>query len=123
MDSVMSVIGTSWLLAGIPFAVISFLGFWRFLLQLPLATRSLFLLAGALYTTGAIAVEALCGRYLIDQGGRSPTYEVMVAVEEGLEMVGVVCFVYALMMYMATQRIGFQIVLNSGIPPLEPLKR
>lgn len=121
VDSVISVIGTAWLLAGIPFAVIVFLGFWRFLLHLPFATRSLFLVAGSLYIMGAIGLEALGGRYIAHHGGsHTLTYEMMVAMEEGLEMLGVVVFLYALMMYMAKHGISLQVVLNLSHPSREP---
>jgi hypothetical protein len=119
-DSALSMLGTPWLLAGIPFAVVIFLWFWRFLLHLPFATRALFLLAGALYIAGAIGLEALGGRYLLQhEGNHTLTYEMMVGVEEGLEMLGVIVFLYALMMYMAKHRISLEVVLNSSSEPVE----
>jgi hypothetical protein len=120
LDSALLVIGTAWVLAGVLFAVIVFLLFWRFLQDLPLATKALFLIAGALYIAGAIGLEAVGGQYLAHHGGNTLTYSMMVAVEEGLEMFGVVVFLYALMLYMATQGIGFQVVLNSGSHPGDP---
>lgn len=121
LDSVIPVIGTAWLLAGIPFAAIVFLAFCQFLLKLPAMTRVLFLIAGGLYITGAIGLEALGGRY-IDQhsGSRTLTYEVMVAMEEGLEMIGVVVFIYALMMYIALEGISLQVMVHSCDPSLQP---
>lgn len=116
LDSALRVIGTAWVLAGVLFAVIVFLVFWRFLQHLPLATRTLFLIAGALYIAGTIGLEALGGQYIAHHIKRTLIYSMMVAVEEGLEMVGIVVFLYALMLYMETQGIGFQVVLNSGPP-------
>jgi hypothetical protein len=122
MDTVISGIGTSWLLAGIPVAAIVFLMFWGFLQHLPFTTRALFLIAGGLFITGAIGVEAVGGRYLLHNGGsHTLTYQMMVAVEEGLEMVGIVVFLYALMSYMATHRIGLLLTLSSGQSSAEPL--
>jgi hypothetical protein len=118
LDSALLVIGTAWVLAGVLFAVIVFLAFWRFLQHLPLATKALFLIAGALYIAGAIGLEAVGGQYIAHHGGRAAssapllTYSMMVAIEEGLEMFGVVVFIHALMLYMATQGIGFQVILN-----------
>jgi hypothetical protein len=121
LDSVIPVIGTAWLLAGIPFAAIVFLVFCHFLLNLPAMTRALFLIAGGLYITGAIGLEALGGRYIDQQGGsHTLTYEVMVATEEGLEMVGVIVFIYALMMYIALEGISLQVMVNSCDPSLQP---
>lgn len=42
VDTVISVIGTAWLLAGIPVAAIAFLAFWGFLRHLPFTTRHCF---------------------------------------------------------------------------------
>ena len=120
LGSVIPVIGTAWLLAGIPFAAIVFLVFCRFLLNLPAMTRALFLIAGGLYIGGAIGLEALGGRYIDQQGGsHTLTYELMVAMEEGLEMVGVIVFIYALMMYIALEGISLQVVVNSCDPLLQ----
>ena len=120
LESVLPVIGTTWLLAGIPFAAIVFLVFWQFLLNLPAATRALFFVAGGLYIGGAIGLEALGGRYINQQGGgHTLTYAMMVTMEEGLEMVGVIVFIYALMMYIAVEGIRLQVVVNSCDPSLQ----
>jgi hypothetical protein len=120
LDYALSVIGTAWVLGGVLFALIVFLLFWHFLQHLPLTTKALFLIAGAMYIAGAIGLEAVGGQYLARHGGNTLTYSMMVAVEEGLEMFGVVVFLYALMLYMAAQGIGFQVVLNSGSRPGKP---
>jgi hypothetical protein len=123
LDFVLRVIGTAWLLAGIPFAVIVFLVFWRFLLHLPIATRVQFLIAGGLYIGGAIGIEVVEGHYKALHGGHTLTYEILVAFEEGLEMVGLVVFLYTLLLYMATQAIRLQVVVNSDPPsPVSPMK-
>ena len=121
MDTVISVIGTAWLLAGIPVAAIAFLAFWGFLRHLPFTTRALFLIGGGLFITGALGVEAVGGRYLTNNGGiETLTYQMMVVVEEGLEMVGIVVFLYAVMTYMATHRITLLLALRNGQSPVEP---
>jgi hypothetical protein len=114
MGTVTSVIGTSWLLAGLPFAGIVFLMFWRFLMHLPLTTRVQFLIAGGLFITGAIGVEAVGGRYLLQNGGSHTfIYQVMVLVEEGLEMVGILAFLYASLRYMEIHRISLVVDICS----------
>jgi hypothetical protein len=123
LDSVLRVIRPVWLLAGIPFAVIVFLVFWRFLLHLPIATRAQFLIAGGLYIGGAIGVEAVAGHYYALHGRHTLTYQILVAFEDGLEMVGLVVFLYALLLYMATRGIRFQVVVNTDPPsPVSPVK-
>ena len=120
-NTVISVIGTAWLLVGIPVAAIVFLMFWGFLRHLPFATRALFLVAGGLFITGTLGVEAVGGRYLANNGGsHTLTYQMMVVVEEGLEMLGIVVFLYALTTYMATHRISLRVTFSSGQSYVEP---
>jgi hypothetical protein len=80
-----------------------------------------FLIAGGLFITGALGVEAVGGRYLANNGGiETLTYQMMVVVEEGLEMVGIVVFLYAVMTYMATHRISLLLVLRNGQSSVDP---
>jgi hypothetical protein len=111
---VLRLIGTAWVLAGVLFAVIVLLLSLRFLQRLPFGTRMRFLIAGGLYVSGAIGLEVVGGRYIAQYGGHTLTYSIMVAIEEGLEMVGVVAFLHALMLYMAKHEIWFQLVLDSA---------
>jgi hypothetical protein len=106
---------TPWLLAGVPLVVIAFLALWPFAQHLPIRTKRLFFIAGGLYVGGAIGIEAMEGiafayhrSMLIDS--------LTVAVEEGLEMVGVIVFLHALMMYMGTQAIRFEVVIAGCFP-------
>jgi hypothetical protein len=116
LDSALLVFGTpAWILGGIVFVVIVFLVFWPFLRHLPPATRALFLIAGGLYVAGTIGFEELGAIYVTYRQSQL-IYSMLVAVEEGLEMVGVVIFLYALMAYMATQGIEFQLVFDTRPP-------
>jgi hypothetical protein len=109
----------AWLLAGVLFVVIAFLVFWPFLQHLPGSTKALFVIAGGLYIGGAIGVEEVAAIHLT-LGGSPFVYSMMVAVEEGLEMVGVVVFLHALMLYMAAQAISFQVVWTVAFPASTP---
>jgi hypothetical protein len=111
------VIGTAWLLAGVFFAVIVFLAFWRFLQHLPAATRARSLIAGGLYIAGAIGVEAVGSIYSNHHGSETLTYEMLVALEEGLEMGGVLMFFNTLMLYAAREAITFEVIVDSGLLP------
>jgi hypothetical protein len=113
INLVSSLLGTPWLLAAIPFTIIVFLLFVRFLWNLPRATMILFLIGGGLYVAGAVGVEDLAGHYLVNPGADETfTYQIMVTVEEGLEMLGIVVFLYGLMTYMAIHGIGLEIALS-----------
>jgi len=68
-----------------------------FLLKLPARTRALFLAAGFIFVTGAIGVEVFAAREADLHGEWTMTYCVLYSVEEFLEMIGIVVFIYALL--------------------------
>jgi hypothetical protein len=76
------------------------LGYSGFLTSLPRRTRWLFLAAGAIYLGGALGLEAVSGEMATLFGERSPAYHAVATLEELLEMMGVVVFLYALLDYM-----------------------
>lgn len=73
----------------------------RFLAALPVRTRRLFVLAGAVFVGGGIAVDYV-GEVIRNEhgGGATLVYAVVNGIEEGMEMAGVVLFVYALLDYL-----------------------
>lgn len=78
----------------------------RFLFTLPATTRWLFILGGIVFLSGAVGLEMVGGKYWAEQGwaidGGDPVdmqYALIVTVEELLEMVGIIIFIYALMRY------------------------
>ena len=77
---------------------LAYFGFWR---ALPTRIRRLFLAAAAIFVGGAMGVE-LFNAYHDDAGGREPLVFVGTHVEEILEMLGVIVFVYALLSFIAT---------------------
>jgi hypothetical protein len=85
-------------------------------------TGTIFNGRGGLYITGAIGVEAVGERYLLHNGGTNTlTYQMVIVVEEGLEMVGIVVFLYAIMTYMAAHQISLLVAFTSGQSSVEPL--
>lgn len=90
----------AWVIFGmIAFSIVGF-SYLRFLRALPKTTGQLFVMAGLLYVAGALGVEMFGG--MAASRGEMDTmfYAVLVAVEEGLEMFGVVLFNYALLSYL-----------------------
>lgn len=75
--------------------------FTKFLADLPDETRGLFLLAGGFYVGGALGMELLGG--LLDSGGRAstPTYALVVTIEEALELLGSITLLHALLGYVS----------------------
>jgi hypothetical protein len=71
--------------------------FLRFLLRLPRRTARLFVVAGAIFVLGAIAVEMVSARAAELHGTASLRYSLLYTLEEFLEMTGIVVFIYALL--------------------------
>lgn len=69
-----------------------------FIIKLPSDTRRNFFLAGFIFVSGAIGIEALTGWHVTAVGGdKNLVYEILYTIEELLEMVGIVLFIYALL--------------------------
>ena len=96
-----SVVEFRWGIAGGIFAALFGLAYVRFLLHLSARTRWLFIISGCIFVAGAVGVEMSTDWY--DDEGLLNTlpYNLWNAVEEGLEMAGVVLFIYAILNYMS----------------------
>lgn len=86
--------------AGIACAAVG-LAYLRFLGDLPPAIRWRFVIGGALFLTGALVLEMIEGRYDTQRGVENMPYRIMVAIEESLEMTGIVIFISALLTYLS----------------------
>lgn len=73
---------------------------WRFINAMPRPTRDLLGLAVVLYVCGALGVEAISGAYAESRGQDNLAYSGLVAVEESLEMAGLITAVYALLQHL-----------------------
>lgn len=88
--------------------------YFRFLLQLPARTALLFVAAGATFVSGAAGIEMVSGWYSQIHGSRNVGYVALQSVEEILEMVGILIFIFALAEYI-DQRLGMlRIGISSG---------
>lgn len=91
----------TWVVPGALFAVVFAACYLQFLSHLPARTRRLFVLAGVLFVGGAIGFELLEGQYFYHYGVREDfLYSLLTALEEALEMTGVIVFIYALLDYL-----------------------
>jgi hypothetical protein len=91
----------SWVIPGMMVVFVLGLFYLKFWLHLPLKTRLIFLMAAVIYIGGAIGCELIGGRYAELYGQKNLTYSLMTTAEEGLEMAGVIVFVWGLLLYIA----------------------
>lgn len=98
-DGNLGVFFFAWVIPGIILVLVLGLFFLRFLLDLPARTRMQFLIAAAFYIGGAIGGELFSGYYTDVYGAGNLTYSMIVALEESLELVGLIGFIWALLNY------------------------
>ena len=99
----------------IPAGVLTFLialSYLRFIAALPRTSRRRFVTAGGLYVGGALYVEAVAAKYDSLYGVMNLPYACLVALEEGLEMYGVVVFAYGLASHIASHMSNWSIALG-----------
>lgn len=89
-----------WVLLGIPLTLIIAISYLKFLAHLPNKTKTLFLLAGALYVGGALGLEILAGHQESLNTSSDFLYELFTTIEELWEKLGVLVFIQALLGYM-----------------------
>lgn len=93
-----------WLILGVPLVLVFGIMYFRFWLRLPAKTRTLFVVAAALYVGGAVVIEAISANQYSAAGGSTFAYLAIATVEELFEMLGVVVFIYALLDYLQARR-------------------
>ena len=91
----------AWVVPAIALILILAVFFLRFLLNLPMKTRLLFLIAAALYLGGAVGLELIEGKYAETYGKENLIYIVLTTLEESLEMIGTIVFIWGLLGYIA----------------------
>lgn len=102
-----------WVLVGIPAVILVGLFYWRFLLHLPSPTRWVFIIAGAIYVFSSIGLEVVSTRlFELVYGLEDPRYLGLTFLEELLEMVGIIIFIYALMVYIRSNAINLHLTFG-----------
>lgn len=99
----------TWVIPGVILVGVFAFKYLKFLLHLPYNTRYLFLIAAVVYVGGALGMEMVGGLLRIDFGRRSLIALTGIIVEEFLEMVGIVIFIYALLAYLSSLRESIQL--------------
>lgn len=104
-------------------AVIVGLSFVRFLLHLPAHIRLRVIVAGAIYVMGALGFELLEGLVVSTEGTQNLLNQLLVAVQEGMEMFGVILFIGALLSYVASYLPDLKLQLNVAPKAVRASKR
>jgi hypothetical protein len=91
-----------WILVYAPLTLVFVLAYFKFWLDLPSKIRILFFVAGALFVGGAVGAEMVNGLLHDSYGQGGVLYAAMTHLEEFLEMLGIVIFVYALLSYIGS---------------------
>lgn len=91
---------SAWVVPGGLFVIGFVLLFSDFLRRLPPETRRDFLIAGAVYVSGALGMEMIGGNYLSIHQRRDFAFSIMTIVEESLEMFGAILFLRGLLRHL-----------------------
>lgn len=89
----------AWVIVAIPLVLIFAIAYLRFLRDLPRNTGLLFIASGALYVGGALGMDMLGGYLLSHPVGGFDLQPLAITIEEFLENVGMVLFIYTLLSY------------------------
>lgn len=89
-----------WVIPGTVFVVWFLKRYWKFSRHLPLKSQQHFILAAAVYIGGALVME-MVGSYVAEAKGQQYLlYALITTVEEAMEMVGIIIFIYGLLYYL-----------------------
>ena len=115
MNSMME--DTPWTVVGFPVLVLVGMAYLPFLWHHRMRTGLLFLVAGAIYGGGTVGVE-----HFTDSDLNSLHYNMWTALEEGMEMMGVILLIYAVLDHMCDTpelavrvEVGLEDELTSGV--------
>ncbi|NEP07848.1 MAG: hypothetical protein F6K25_18830 [Okeania sp. SIO2G4] len=89
-----------WVIPGTVLVVIFIWKYWKFILYLPNQLRRYFLIAISLYVGGALGMEMVGSYYDGIDGQQNLVYAMLATVEEVMEMMGCVVFIYGLLTYL-----------------------
>ena len=102
----------AWVIPGAIFAIAVFLGFLKFINALPTKTKRLFLTAGTVFVGGAIGMELLSGFHAEIHTINNFTIAILTSIEEFMEMIGTVIFIYALLCYISSELKGLNLEIR-----------
>ena len=99
----------------VPYGIATFVlavTYLKFTWALPADTRWRFVTAGTLFVVGALGIEMLGAMEADLHGTTTLTYSILYSIEELLEMLGIVVFIHALLLYLGNETGRFALVLD-----------
>ncbi|NJP08635.1 MAG: hypothetical protein HC866_03470 [Leptolyngbyaceae cyanobacterium RU_5_1] len=102
----------AWVVIAIPICLILGVVFLKFLLNLPQRIRTLFFVSAGLYLGGALILEMIEGAVASLYGEGSIFDFLLVAIEEFLEKLGTILFIYALLTHIRLSIKSIQIEIR-----------
>ena len=99
-ETLNSITETSWAVPGLIVVLLVGLFYLKFLSSLPAPVALRFMISGAIFVGGAIGVELATEPYLYEDALDTLGYNLWTAVEEGMEMGGVILFLASLFDYL-----------------------
>lgn len=115
MERYMHARGALYFLWVVPYGVATLvfaLAYSKFVWGLPRDTRARFVAAGVIFLTGALGIEMLGAREADLHGYTTVTYCLLYSLEEMLEMLGIILFIYALLSHLAQETGRLSVVLR-----------
>jgi hypothetical protein len=94
-------LGFGWYLVALPLVAVLGLVCLDLMRRLPTRTRLLFIFAGGVYVVGSAGLEMVAALIFERLGLEHVVFRIEVAVEETLEMAGLIIFIFALLEYLA----------------------
>lgn len=102
----------AWVIPASILVVIFGLTFSKFLMALPPKTKRLFLIAGTVFVAGALGLEMVSGVYADGSDSDNIVMAALTSIEELMEMLGIVIFIYALLAYISNYLKGWSVKID-----------
>lgn len=106
----------AWVVPYLIFAIAVGLYYFKFVFSLPKRIMLNFIIAGVIFVTGAVGLEMVEGKLAEMAGGENYSnsiyYTLCVALEESMEMFGIILFIRTLLEYIAMLGSGANLLLN-----------
>ncbi len=98
-----------WVIPGTILVAIFIWKYWEFILYLPNQLKPYFLIGISLYLGGALGMEMVGSYYDGIDGQQNLVYAMLATIEEVMEMIGCVVFIYSLLTYLGKLSAGIQV--------------